>query len=147
MDDEDFKEISRHKWCVMRTKKIDYAIRGIVTNNGKVERVWMHRTILGLIKGDGKQTDHINHNGLDNRKCNLRICTYSQNGQNRRKQRSSSKFKGVTRNKISKKWFAQIQINGKGKYLGSFIDEIDAAKVYDKAAKQLFGEFAQTNFN
>jgi hypothetical protein len=106
----------------------------------------IHRLILDAPKGT--QVDHINGNGLDNRRCNLRIATHGQNQMNRRKQlkKSTSKYKGVSLNKKDGKWFAEIDYNGIHYHIGSFIDEVDAAKAYDEKARELFGEFARPNF-
>ena len=94
----------------------------------------------------GLFVDHINHDGLDNRKSNLRLCTQRQNNQTQRPRGKTSKYKGVYWNKRAKKFMASICIDGKKKSLGYFIDEVAAAKSYDKAAKKLFGEFAYLNF-
>jgi len=94
--------------------------------------------------------DHINHNGLDNRKANLRPATRAQNGRNRTKFKNriyGSKFKGVTWNRKYKCWQAQIQVNGKSTALGRFTDEITAAKAYDRAAKKYHKDFASLNFS
>jgi hypothetical protein len=100
--------------------------------------------------------DHINHNGLDNRKANLRVATRKQNVWHRRKfsgrtydglkQPSRSKYKGVDWSKEMKRWRVRIRVNGKRLYLGSFENEIDAAKAYDEASKKYHGEFAALNF-
>ncbi len=91
--------------------------------------------------------DHINHDGLDNRRGNLRLCTRLQNSRNRLPRRGgSSKYKGVTWNKRRKKFMAEIRVNQKYQYLSYFENEIDAAKAYDKKAKEFFGEFAFLNF-
>ena len=92
--------------------------------------------------------DHINGNGLDNRKANLRLATGTQNGYNRRKtrKRTWSKYKGVTFDKRRKKWEGKIVINGRKQHLGSFTNELDAGRAYDEAAKKYHGEFALLNF-
>lgn len=104
---------------------------------------FMHRAIMDA--GHGQQVDHINGDGLDNRRKNLRFCTNSQNQQNRRFITSSTGFKGVTFNKGVGRYQAQIKINGRGIYLGIFPSAEEAAAVYDAAAIQHFGEFAATN--
>lgn len=92
------------------------------------------------------QVDHINGDRLDNRKDNLRICTEKQNRQNRKKiSGKTSKYKGVHWNKLNKNWRARIIINDKSIDLGSFKKEIQAAKVYNKAALTYFKEYAKLN--
>jgi len=106
----------------------------------------MHREIINV--EEGKVVDHINHNGLDNRKVNLRPATIAQNGWNRKPKTKncSSKYKGVWWDKQLKKYRAQIWFNGNRLHLGYFKNQIDAAKAYDKAAKKYHGQFASPNF-
>lgn len=108
----------------------------------------MHRMIMNASKGF--VVDHINHNGLDNRKANLRLVTNAQNSYNRpcfKKKGSPSQYKGVYWSKRDNKWQVQISCKGKVKTIGQFKDEIQAAKAYDKAAKKYHGEFAYLNFS
>ena len=106
----------------------------------------MHREILGIT--DPKiNVDHLDGDGLNNQRSNLRVCTDSQNGANRGKQKNNkSGYKGVHWNKKTKKWAAQIQYHKKVLNLGYYSDIIEAAKAYDKKALELFGEFARLNF-
>ncbi len=106
----------------------------------------MHKVVLN--NPDSEFIDHINHNGLDNRKENVRPATRAQNNYNRQKyaNNSYSKYKGVSFKKKGQKWSAQIGLNNKMLFLGYFKNELDAAKAYDKAAKKYHGDFASLNF-
>jgi hypothetical protein len=107
----------------------------------------MHDLVLNL--PPHLHADHINHNGLDNRKANLRPATQTQNIWHRRKFKSPSRsiFKGITWMKRENRWRARITVNGRRLYLGSFDNELDAAKAYDEAAKKYHKEFAILNFD
>ena len=95
-----------------------------------------------------EKVNHINENGLDNRRENLMVVTRSQHKMLVRKRKKyTSRYKGVSWAKRDKKWKVQITINWKQIYLGLFNSELEAAKAYDEAAKELFGEFAKLNFN
>lgn len=108
----------------------------------------MHTEILRIISIPGMVVDHIDGNGLNNQKSNLRQCTYAQNKQNSRKRkRTSSQFKGVNFHKGGQNWQAYITVNKKRIWLGRFNSEIEAASIYDAKARECFGEYAVTNFN
>jgi hypothetical protein len=106
----------------------------------------MHRQIIHI--PEKMVCDHINRNGLDNRKANLRSATISQNLSNRPKRRTKtrSKYKGLEWDKTQRKWKARIQHNHRKIYLGSFTSEINAARAYDQAAKLYHRKFAALNF-
>lgn len=144
VDDENFKHLNKFKWHVLRSGSNFYAVRSIRLANGKQNKIFMHREILDIPKG--LETDHINHNGLDNRKSNLRACTVSENQMNSNSQKnSSSRFKGVTWHKYARRWQAQIRHNGRTIYLRLFLSEIDAALAYNRKATEMFGKFANPN--
>jgi len=105
----------------------------------------MHRIIIEVPVG--LFVDHINHNGLDNRKANLRLATPADNARYARypKINTSSRYRGVWYIKQRKKWRATIVVNRKRKQIGYFKHEIDAARAYDKAAKLYYGDFAILN--
>lgn len=143
LDDEDYEVYSKFTWTINKKYSTFYAQREIIGR--KV--VLLHREICKLTFGDGFVVDHINHNGLDNQKSNLRICTHSENMRNSVKGEygASSKFKGVHFVKDREKWCAKISINKKDINLGNFINEMDAAKAYNNASIKYFGEFAKLN--
>ena len=134
IDTEDYQKVCGTKW---------HFSEGYVKDNNHKR---LHRIVMGLSNDNLLEIDHINHDGLDNRKTNLRICSHTQNVRNRKKPcTNTSGFKGVTFKKNTGKWTARIGINGTRKYLGYFPNALDAAKAYDKKAVEIFGEFAATN--
>lgn len=140
VDDEEFESLNQYKWSAMNRGNTFYAKRTIIVD-GKQKSVLLHCAIM-----NGKGVDHIDHDGLNNQKSNLRICTQSENLMNQRKQKNrSSIYKGVFFLKRTKRWGATIQINGKHKHLGYFASETEAAKAYNAKAIELFCEFANLN--
>ncbi|KKK63726.1 hypothetical protein LCGC14_2991400 [marine sediment metagenome] len=145
VDEKNYDMLSKHTWYAKCECGIWYAVREIRDAEGKRTTQRMHRYILNCPKG--KDVDHKNHNGLDNRESNIRICTNSQNQQNQRPCRGgSSKYKGVSFRKDTNRWTAHIKNGGKLINLGNYGTEIEAAKIYDEVAKKHFREFARTNF-
>lgn len=120
----------------------------LLCNNGIKKKHSIHRLVGKAFLGikDCEMLDHINRNPLDNRLENIRVCTLSQNGANRRPNKGK-KYKGVRFMKNEKRWTARIVKDGKHRWLGYFDSEVEAAKGYDKAAIELFGEFAKLNIN
>jgi len=143
IDEIDYPLISQYRWFCLDHGKRQYAQATYSVKN-KTKHIYMHRMIMGF--PEGKEIDHINFNGLDNRRENLRICSKSQNHFNIRKSKSASKYKGVIAVPSTGKWSARIKIDGKKTHLGTFLNEVDAAKAYDKAATELIGEYAILNF-
>lgn len=139
-DSSDGELVGSHVWYVgtMGGKK-RYAFTRI---DGKT--TYMHRLLMNA--PDGVEVDHINGNGLDNRRSNLRLATRQQNCVNRPPvPNKTSRFKGVSWCRSSKKWVAVIHTNRKKTTLGYFVDEKEAARAYDKEASIRFGEFAFLN--
>ena len=144
VDDEDYEWLNQWNWNLRKLNNgHEYAGRTVNMGNNKYKTILMHRLILGTTKK--MKTDHANHNTLDNRKKNLRICSTAQNRMNAKKHKvSESRYKGVR--KSLKKWRAHIKFNGILINLGTFNLEKEAAIAYDIKAKELFGEFAYLNF-
>jgi len=137
VDAADYDLISRHNW---RLVSGGYAGR---YERGKL--ILMHRQIMN--PAEGMVVDHIQGNRMDNTRANLRVCTLAQNNRNRTKHKGApSRFIGVYYNKQRGKWQALIRVDGKYKCVGSFDDEIEAARAYDHRAVELYGEFARLNF-
>lgn len=144
VDDEDFNFLKQWNWYLVKSKnnKIQYAIRrGLMF--GKRKTVALHRLIMGLPKN--KQIDHINGNGLDNQRKNLRLATHSENQRNK-KGHNKTGYKGVEFVKRLGKWRSRIYVNKKNLHLGLFGSLEDAAGAYDQVAKKYFGKFAKLNF-
>jgi hypothetical protein len=132
VDDEDYEELNQYKW---QYDPANYAKRSY-----KRKTIRMHRAIMNCPKH--LQIDHINGNGVDNRKHNLRICTQGQNNCNTKlSKHNTSGIKGVFWHKQAKKWRAMVRVNRKLIYLGYFACINDAKNAYTKAAKEHFGEF------
>lgn len=152
IDKGEVNKILQNNWHAYRQEnaKTFYA-KAHLFKGGEDKTIHMHRIIMDCPAG--MVVDHINGNGLDNRKCNLRICSPFENMGNKRPQKNkSSQYKGVTRweyrykNKVEDRWIARIQNNNRQRSLGYFRTEVEAALAYDKAAKSTFGPYARLNF-
>lgn len=142
VDDADFPLVSQHTWRVVKSYNTFYAIAD-VGERSKRKTLLMHRLILGL-HDTARHTDHINHNGLDNRRINLRTCTSTENSYNSTlSARNKSGYKGVSWHRG--RWRAQITVGYKRLQIGSYDSPEDAARAYDAAAMENFGKFAATN--
>jgi hypothetical protein len=139
VDPEDYVGLARHKWCAAKQGNSFYAVR----SEGN-RQLRMHRAIVNAAAG--MVVDHIDHDGLNNTKRNLRSCTKAQNAYNQRPQKGrSSKFKGVCWHKHEQKWYSRIQDHGRQRSLGLFTNERAAAQARDEAARALHGEHAFLN--
>jgi hypothetical protein len=144
VDAADYESLMQWKWYASLSRGTFYVKREQKRSSGKRMSIWMHRQILGLQYGEKMDVDHINGNSLDNRRANLRVVTHAENMRNRRLQKNSaSGIKGVSWNKASKKWKAQIYIGGKQIHLGLFMSTHEATAAYVNAAKKYHGEFAR----
>lgn len=140
VDESDYEWLSQVNWCVHTH---GYAL----CNGGRGKaKMRMHRLIAGT--PEGMLTDHINNDPLDNRRANLRTCTYRQNNWNAKayKGGTSSPYKGVSWNKSGRHWVAYVSASGRMYHLGSFDNPEEAARARDAKAIELHGPYAWVNF-
>lgn len=140
VDPADYPALAVHKWSAARQGRSIYAVR-----SEAARQLRMHRVIM---KAPGHLVcDHIDHDGLNNTRGNLRLCTRAQNARNqRRRTGGTSRYKGVAWHKRDRKWHARICHRGRCHHLGAFVSEPGAARAYDRAAARLHGTFAHGNF-
>jgi hypothetical protein len=149
VDDEDYEYLMQWVWrAKCRAGETIYAV-------GRRWALGMHRVIIGA--GDGEEVDHINGNGLDNRKVNLRLCSRAENSRNRRKQKNNtSGFRGVSKLRIRYKntsgnvktyeyYLAHLEVDGRV-FSSTHNDLLSAARARDEMAIKHHGEFARLNF-
>lgn len=143
VDDDDFDRLNKFKWSIKTSKKekVLYAKRFII-KDGKYTTQLMHREIMGAKKGE--EVDHKDHDGLNNRKSNLRLCSFKENRRNRRQEKSSQEYIGVR--KISYGYLARYYDDGKTVTVGVFGTAREAALARDKAVYTVRGDFAKLNF-
>ena len=146
VDSADYYRLNKYRWYADGKGDNIYAVRNVISETENPKTIRLHREIMNAPAG--VLIDHRNNHTLDNRSDNLREATKSQNGGNKRpnKTKQTSQYKGVTFRKDIGLWTARIQKDGKSIWLGAFENEIEAAKAYDAAAKKYFGEFARVNF-
>ena len=145
VDDSDFNRLSKEKWFLLesRSKKTGALLTSYAYRRQGNRTVYMHREILDLHKGE--LGDHINGNGLDNQRNNLRRATASQNVANSQKTKGMSKYRGVSYHPQTGRWRAMICKDGIQSYLGLFGSEEEAAQVYNQTALSVFGGFVRLN--
>lgn len=140
IDDEDFEKVSKYKWYC---NNYGYAVRTERTSDKRIVH-WLHRFILNC--PDHMEIDHINHNPLDNRKSNLRVCERKENCRNiRTPTHNTSGYKGVSLSQNKKRWRAYICRDNKQIGLGTYNTKEEAALAYNKKAIEIFGEYAKLN--
>ncbi len=146
VDAADFPQLARWNWFLKDDEEwgLRYAVR-MSRVGGKRSVIRMHVQLMGVT--NGLEVDHINRNGLDNRRSNLRLASHSQNAANTRllRRRNSSGLRGVSWSKFARKWRAQLQFEGRHYHLGYFTTKEAAAAAYNAQAVELFGDFAVVN--
>ena len=147
MDEDSLDLLSEGKWYASHSGHGKWYAKGFVKDkDGTKRRVYLHRFVMEVTSRI-VEVDHINGNTLDNRKCNLRLCSHRENIRNAKLSvRNKHGAKGVTIRKRSGRFRADIVVNGDQKFLGEFSNLEAAARAYDTAARKHFGEFAKTNF-
>jgi hypothetical protein len=146
VDDEDYEALASHNWLTVRGRRTMYAARHQPRAEGH-RMIFMHRVLLGLPVGAPFDGDHINGDGLDNRRHNLRVATRLENLRNSGKRGgTTSQFKGVCLFRRTGRWQAYIRTDDRRLHLGYFATEREAAEAYDIAARLHFGSFARPNF-
>ena len=150
IDDEDYESVAGLPWYLCNGKHTWYAYRDFPRIRGKGEKkkgIMMHRQILNMEPNNGLIVDHIDGDGHNNTRINMRTCTVTENNRNQvHTIAGTSKYKGVNWSKYHKKWHSGIVVNKKNLYLGRFDNELQAAELYDIAARHYFGEFCSLNF-
>lgn len=146
IDECDYEKVVAHAWKPLKTRIGKFYVMRMKRENGRSETVYLHRFLMGLEKGNKTCVDHVDGNGLNNSRSNIRLCNPSQNGANRKTTRirpKSSSYRGVYVS--GDRWKAEIIVDYSKKYLGIYEDERIAAIAYNEAARRYFGPFAFQN--
>lgn len=141
VDVSDYEWLMQWKWRAIQGNSTMYAVR-----RSKGRLIFMHREIMGVTDPE-TLIDHADRDGLNNRRCNIRVATRAENMRNRIMCcNNKSGYKGVNWSKAHKKWIARIGVDNKRRFLGHFESAESAAHAYDRAARELHGKFARLNF-
>ena len=145
VDQGDATTVRKYRWYLHRKGRNRYARTQLVRDDGSRHYLRMHVLIMGST--EGAEVDHKDRDGLNNRRDNLRIATRQQNRANSRNiTNRKSPYRGIFWDNHRAKWKAEITVNGKRVRLGTYAHPADAARAYDRAAREAFGEFASLNF-
>lgn len=130
IDRIDLKTFAEATWYIVESKGQSKYLRANVRVDGVKRTIGFHQLIMGI--GTSLEVDHINNNGLDNRRANLRLVTHQKNMLNQPKRRGCfSRFVGVYKCNRSRRFYTQVRVDGKGKTIGRFDSEIEAAVAYN----------------
>ncbi len=146
IDSDDYLRVAGYQWRANKARggHIYYAMANLPRREGRRSCVLLHRIVANA--PDEVEIDHIDGDGLNCRRNNLRRATRQQNACNRRRRRNfASRFKGVLRAETRNRWIAKIRANNRAYYLGTFDSQEEAARAYSDAAIELHGEFAQSS--
>lgn len=144
IDDEDYELFCSHNWHFVKGRNTFYLYTNIIKDK-KRKTVALHQIILTCPKD--MCIDHIDRNGLNNQRSNLRVCNRSENQCNQFKRKNtSSQYRGVSWNKYQQRWECYINKDQKRTFIGKFKSEVEAARKWDEYAKKIHGEFARLNF-
>lgn len=151
VDDRHYDWVSKHRWFTQKSKSGKFYATRYSFVNGKQENLYLHREVMGVLLGrelsHEEEVDHVDLNPLNNVEDNLRLASRGQNARNTSKHKdNTSGYKGVNWNTRVEKWLSRICVDLKRVHLGYFSNPEDAARAYDRAAIELHGEFAKTNF-
>ncbi len=146
-DEQDACEVLQYKWGLSKTKSGVFYARTSVGGEGKRRTLYLHRLVCQAVPDPTVHIDHVNHNGLDNRRKNLRPSSRSQNQANQRIRIGYSSFlRGVSYHKHNRRYEARITFEGKQFNLGTYRHEHEAGVIFDRVALGAWNDFAQLNY-
>lgn len=146
VDDADYDRVRKHVWYARKNQTGNWYAATTIRINGKRKQIHMHKFLLNIM-GRYPLVDHVDRDGLNNRRCNLRISTHQQNTRHSVKRRGhyTSIHKGVCWSSSDRRWLCQVGLGNRKMYRKMFKNEIDAAKEYNRIAREVFGSYAILN--